>query len=375
MSDSPNFKVPLTKILEILPHPKPEVHSLEVAKVYGFNVIVRKGQYKVDDAVIYIPIDSILPTELEEKIFGKDAKIKLNKSRVKQIKIQGFYSQGMLVDPSIVNNFDREEFALEDDLSEFIGVTKYEPPAPTFQSAGGPKLRNRPYSNPHFRTFNGITNIKWCPYNFKDEEVVIQEKLHGSHIRFGKAPFVANTVWKNIIKFLKLAPEFENVYGSNNVELTNRTRKKSFYGGDIYGDCLKRSDAFNKIQNNEFVHGEVVGPGIQVGYNYGHKEHQLVIFDVRKLNEDGTQTWLNPEEAEAFAKERGFVFVPVLYKGPFSKEIVDQHTTGPSVYSPKERVREGCVVKSRYKYDVDQNKQALKSINPKYLEGDHGDNH
>lgn len=75
------------------------------------------------------------------------------------------------------------------------------------------------------------------------------------------------------------------------------------------------------------------------------------------------------------SKERGFDFVPVLYKGPYSNGIVEHCTSGPSVYCPSEKIREGCVIKSRYGYDMAGSKRALKSINPDYLDGDHGDNH
>jgi RNA ligase (TIGR02306 family) len=370
MSD---FKVPYTKILEILPHPNAE--RLEYAKVYDFNVIVQKNKYKPGDFIFYAPIDSVLDLKIEGLLFGPDSKIKLNKGRIKQIKIRGFYSSGMLIDPKDVSSLVKENLVEEKDYSESLGISKYEPPTPSFQSSmSGPKRRDKPFENSYFRKFNGISNIKWAPYAFKDEEVVVQEKAHGSHVRFGKPPFVANTIWKKIKKLFGFAPKYENVYGSNNVELTNRKGYIGFYGSDVYGALLQKFDAFNKIKDGEFVHGELIGPGVQKGYDYGHKEHHLVIFDVRVMQLDGTQRWLNPEESESFAKERGFDFVPVLYKGVFSKEILEEHTSGPSAYCPKE-IREGCVVKSRYKYDVDQNKQALKSINPEYLETDPSDNH
>lgn len=375
-----NFKVPFTKVLAVFEHPNAE--KLEYVKVFDFNVITQKGRYKIGDNVIYIPIDSVLSPEVEEILFPKGSKITLHKSRVKQIKIRGYYSQGMVADPESLApllGMDRIRrlgtYEENEDLATELNITKYEPPAPSFQQSSGPKLRNKPFSNPHFRTFNGITNIKWMPNVFEGEEVVIQCKLHGTHVRFGKAPFVPNTFWKKIINFFGLAPKYENVYGSNNVELTNRKGYTGFYGSDIYGLCLKKFDVFNKIKEGEFIHGEIIGPGIQKGYTYGHKEHHLVIFDVRVMQEDGTQRWLNPEEAEFFAKERGFDFVPVLYKGPFSKEIVTFHTSGPSVYCPEEKIREGCVVKARYNYDCEQSKRAYKSINPDYLNTDPSDNH
>lgn len=377
MSD--NFKVPYTTILDIAPHPNAD--RLELATVYGFQVVVAKDKYKVGNRVIYVPIDSILPQWLEDHLFPADSKVKLNKHRVRQIRLRKYASQGMIVEADGLveqhcnGGVGANNLVLEQDYSEQLGITKYEPPAPNYQSStGGPKVRNRPYENPYFRKFNGITNIKWFPNVFKDQEVVIQCKLHGSHVRFGKAPFVANTLWKKIKKLFGLSPSHEFVYGSNNVELTNRKNYVGFYGEDVYGKCLAKFNVQDKIRNGEFVHGEVIGPGIQKGYTYGHTEHHLVIFDVRVMQEDGTQRWLNPEEAEAYAKERGFDFVPVLYKGFLSQEILDSCTTGKSVYYPPE-IREGCVVKSRFKYDVDQSKQAFKSINPQYLDGDQSDNH
>jgi len=370
MSD---YKVPFTKIRAINPHPGAD--RLEIAKVYDFEVVVSKNRYQIGDSVIYVPIDSVLSPQVESIVFPEGSKIKLHKSRVRQIKIRGHISQGLLIDPiSVISLVDTSQAKEEQDVSKELGLTKYEPPTPAFQSGAIGSMKVKPFCNPNFRTYNGITNIRWG-HPFEGKEVVMQCKLHGSHVRFAKVPFVANTLWKKVLSFFKLTPKFEQVYGSNNVELTNRKGFKGYYGEDIYGKTLARFDAFSKIKDNEIVHAEIIGPGIQKGYSYGHKDHHLVIFDVRIVNADGTQTWLNPEEVESFAKQRGFTFVPVLYTGLFSEEVLKEHTSGPSVYCPAEKIREGCVVKLRHGYDQNGSKQAFKSINPDYLAGDFGDNH
>jgi len=363
MSD--NFKVCLTKIIEINPHPNAD--TLSIARVYGFSVIIKTGHFKIGDIVFYIPIDSILTDEISKEIFSENSKIKLTKNRVKQIKLRGIFSQGLIVNPSTIARFIKSPLKLEHDYAEELGITKYEPPTPSFQGPKAPKLRDKPFSNPNFREYNGITNIRWHPEFFEGEEVVLQEKIHGSMCRAMYAPFVANTLWKKILQFFKIAPKWEHTYGSNKVELTNRKNYKGFYGEDVYGAVLKKTKAFEKLRQGECIYGELYGPGIQKGYTYGLKEHGFILFDVRVLQPDGTQKWLDPEQVEAYAKERGFDFVPVLYKGPFSKEIVLEHTSGPSVLCPSEPIREGCVVKARYNYDNDQSKRALKSINPDYL--------
>jgi hypothetical protein len=100
------------------------------------------------------------------------------------------------------------------------------------------------------------------------------------------------------------------------------------------------------------------------------------MFDVKILQPDGKFMWLNPEAAEEFARQRGFKFVPVLYKGIWDKELVYKLSQGPSVYYPAQKVREGVVIKLRENYDNEQNKTACKWINEAYLDDkSNSDNH
>lgn len=367
------FKVPYTTIKEIKQHPGAD--RLEIAMVYGFQVVVQKDKYKAGDKIIYCPIDSILPQDLEDVLFPVDVKIKLHNHRVRQIRIRGLASQGMIIDPGIFHFRGiklKPALKLEEDLSEILGITKYEPPAigPS-QTTGKGHERNKKQDNPHFRKFNGIGNIKWFPDLFTEQdEVVIQEKIHGSHIRFGKAPYAATTIYKKIKKWLRLAPQWENVYGSNNVEISNKLTYSGYYGDDIYGSLLKKYDVFSKVKPGEFVHAELYGDGVQKNYQYGCKqgEHKLIIFDVRVLLEDGKHKWLNPEEVEIYAKERGFDMVPVLYRGKYNKELAYELTGGESVLAPSQKVREGIVIKDRFNYDNEQSKKCVKWINETYLD-------
>ncbi|NJO48208.1 MAG: RNA ligase (ATP) [Leptolyngbyaceae cyanobacterium RM2_2_4] len=362
------YKVPFTSILDVQPHNNAE--RLEVATVYGFQVIVSKGRYKVGDKAVYIPIDSILPETLESKLFPADSKIKLNNHRVRQIKIRGLASQGMLISPDEIADLVNPSYLKdEQDLKLILNVTKYEPPIKTSRLQGPPGQRSKKTENPLFHKYNGLDNIKWFPNKFNEQtNVVIQEKLHGTNARASIMPFAANTLKKKILRLLRLAPVNENCYGSNRVEISASTNYKGFYGEDVYGTVFNKLDVFKKIKVGESVFGEIVGPGIQKGYTYGLKEHKFVLFDVKVLNADGTQTWLSPDQVEAFAKERGFDFVPVLYKGPYNKELAYSLTKGKSEFNDKsEKVREGIVIKKSDDYSVEGNKQALKWVSEDYL--------
>jgi RNA ligase (TIGR02306 family) len=232
------FRVPITTIKEVFPHSN--ANALEFVKCYDFNVIVTKGRYKVGDIVVYVPIDSLLPQNLEDKLFPQDSKIKLHNHRVKQIKIRGQYSQGMVIAPEdITAKIIDFNWTPETNVAEFLGITKYEPGPAPFEDTKAQK-RDKPKENPLFHQYNGIENIKWYPDLFQEgEEVVIQEKLHGSNCRASILPYSANTPWKKIKKWLGLAPEFEYCYGSNMVQLQERKNYKGYYGENVYVNVLK----------------------------------------------------------------------------------------------------------------------------------------
>jgi RNA ligase (TIGR02306 family) len=405
------YKVPLTKIKDVRPHPNAD--RLDIVKCYDFELVTKKDSFKVGDDTIFVPIDSVLPTDLEKYLFPEESKIKLVNGRIKQIRIRSFPSSGMLISKQEVEQFLNQRGDLvhlraynektksldwedEKDYSEILQIKKYDPPAPEYHAANlakGKKGRQAP-EHPQFHCYRGLENIKWYPELFTPkiitnsqspsllsptfEEVVVTEKIHGSSIKFGYLPTISFGFWDKIKSWLGLLPKFTYRYGSNNVDITRKANYKGFYGEDVYGQVVKKYNAFSKLKPNEIVYGEVYGEGIQGGYSYGIKEHKLVIFDVKVFQEDNTTwRWLSPEEVEAFAKERGFDHVPVLYKGSFVKEDVQKLLYGPSLLG-KQSVREGIVIKSRYKYQDDfmpSSKRALKWISPDFLDTNSTDYH
>lgn len=369
-----NHKVPLTTIREIQPHPNAD--RLEVAIVYGFQVVTQKGKSKAGDQVAYIPIDSVLPQKLEDYLFPPGSKIdrKSAKRRIRQIRIRGLASQGMIVSPTdLWSVYGVRIDELEKDYSETLEITKYEPPERGINPAGAPGGRKvKADENPFFHKYNGLENIKWYPEKFKPEEIVVaQEKIHGTNARAAIQPFAANTLWKKIKRLFRLAPKYEYCFGSNNVQIQEKTNFTGFYGNDVYGKVFEKLDVKNKLKPGESIYGEIYGDGIQKNYKYGCKpgEHKFVLFDVKVLTLGGDQKWLSPDQVIAFAKERGFDMVPEIYRGPFTGlEFVKELTKGPSVLCPDQKIREGVVIKAVDNYDEFGNKRALKVVSEAYLD-------
>lgn len=390
-----NFKVPLTRILNVQDHPNAD--RLSIYTVYGFQIIGRKGQYRINDLVIYCPVDSILSESLETKLFPVGSKITLTKRRVRQIKLRGVASQGMLIPPSdlppgIAAGLD----TVETDYGPALGITKFEPPQREVQVQGTPG-KPRQKENPDFNKYGSLNNIKWFPDKFKaDEMVVIQEKIHGSNGRAGifktakpklkdlllairhlDMKNIVFQVKKHLLNLLGKLPATEFCYGSNNTQqgrvtlIQNRPSYTGFYGMDIWSQAFSKLEVQNKLRFGETIFGEVYGEGVQKGYSYGTQEKKFVLFDVTIMQQDGTHRWLNPDEVKAFAQERGFDMVPELYRGPYqSLDFVKSFAKGDSVFVPSQKVREGVVVKSLDNYNEGESNRALKIISEDYLADD-----
>lgn len=371
---TPNFKVPVTIIREIKPHSNAE--KLELATIYGFQVIVPKGVYKANDVIVYAPVDSILPSKLESILFAPDAKVKLHKGRIRQIKLRGLASQGMVINPSDVmeliadyakaNKMKEIKIEPEQDLATILGITKYDPNPPSEQKAA--VKRNKPKENPLFHKYGGCENIKWQPDFFQGLEVVVQEKLHGTNARYGLLPNKPNTLWKKFLNLLNLLPKTEYTYGSNNVQLQSKGYT-GYYDDNYYAKMGRTYGLDKKIPLGYTIYGEIIGPGIQANYHYGLPEgrHDLVMFDAKFYDGEKTR-WLNPDEVTKLADSLGLKTVPELYRGPYDLEKIKEMAKGDSVYAPSQKVREGVVIKSVTEYhDEYHGKKARKLISEDYL--------
>jgi len=205
--------------------------------------------------------------------------------------------------------------------------------------------------------------------------VSITEKLHGTHFRAGYVPYVANSLFKKIKKFLKLTPSHEFVFGSNNVQLQERPDHKGFYDENVYEKMVAQHKLKEKLKPGEVIHGEIIGAGIQKGYDYGIKDgYKLVLFDLKLQTETSSQ-FVNVLEFDAFCDERGFERVPELFRGPFEEAIAKSLTLGDSRYAPVQKIREGVVVKPMVEEHCYMGRKVLKLISEKYLEGDQTDFH
>lgn len=368
-----SFRVPLTTIKEIKEHPSAD--QLSIAKVYDYDVIIPKNLYKVNDLVVYVPVGSVLSEDLEALLFPIGSKIKLDKRRIKAIKIRGVVSQGMLIDPSVVPELVMETLIAEDDVAEKLNITKYQPPiseAPAMMRAG--QIVNK-LKNPDFKQYTDIEHGKYYDRNVMttDEPVIITQKLHGTSARYGWFPRPKRNILDRVKAYFGMLPEWEWCWGSRRAQINSKP-SKSHPGfksdkqgcdfGDVYSKIAKQENLKYKIPKGYAVYGEIVGWGIQKGYLYncGKDEHQFWVYDVYNVKD---KKWLDYAEAKALADDWGLIHVPLVYSGPFRKDTVEL-LLDKNVISKE--INEGVVVKPvNERSSPLMGRVILKYINPEYL--------
>lgn len=119
-------------ISEILPHSNAD--NLAIAKVLGWQCIVKKDEFKAGDKIVFVVIDTILPANAPWSQFLKDKKNPDKSIRLKTIKLRGEYSQGLILPLSILPEAV-QAWHLGADVGGELGIKKYEKEIPT-QLAG-----------------------------------------------------------------------------------------------------------------------------------------------------------------------------------------------------------------------------------------------
>ena len=162
-----DLKVEVVKINDVQPHPNAD--RMELAFVGGYQCCIGLGQFKAGDLGIYIPVDSILPEELEARIFGTDAKVKLHKHRVRAIRLRGAIAFGLLIPTDYLGSDSARE---GDDVTGVLGITKHQPPAKGIPGGMNTKKAAKKHHHPNFTKYTSINHLKKYWKAFREGERV-----------------------------------------------------------------------------------------------------------------------------------------------------------------------------------------------------------
>ena len=339
--------VEVSEISQVRPHFNAD--ALEVAVVKGWDCVIKKGSFRPGDRVVYFPLDTLLPLELSERL-GVTKYLKALRhdyategkswgGRVGAAKLRGQVSYGLLI------ACEDAAWKVGDDVAEHYGVPKWEPPLELGSDERAP-------DHPRFHVYTDIENWRNFPTALRDgEEIVLTEKLHGTNARIGLIQTEEGPVW---------------MAGSHN------QRKQAPAEGERSGlywlpltDAVKALLTAPRFADQSVVlFGEIFGAGVQ-DLHYGlTNRKEFRAFD---LSVNGQ--YLDADDFREVCAAFGVATVPLLYRGPYSAEVVRAHTGGLSQVCAQKQIREGVVirpVRERFSEEL-SGRLVLKSISDDYV--------
>lgn len=335
------FGVTKEKISKVYPHPNADL--LELAQVEGlaFQFVIKKGQFKAGDEVLYFPIDSLLSPEVLAKLHLTGKLAGVDKNRIKTIRLRGEISQGIVASLDILSKEEKE--LSSDELTKALGVTKYDPPIQISQSG---LLTGLP---PGYSAYDieGADRFQEIVDYMMDMDVVVTEKMEGVNFSCGKSE----------------AGVFVNQRNNSIIETDT---PNSFW------NVARSTGILDKIQSRPesdlIVYAEFCGPKLQ-GNIYNLKDHTLFAFDAKRNHK-----WLPWAEFTKLITETGLSIAPVLFEGKLRDFLtrdgslisVQEASNGKSVFG--DTLREGIVIKPKEEqFHPKVGRLIIKQRSPQYL--------
>jgi RNA ligase (TIGR02306 family) len=371
------FDVKVREIAAIEVHPNAE--KLELAVIEDYRAVVKKGEFKAGDLVVYLPEAAVLPEfvlrtlNLWNKATGMGMCAGETGDRIKVLTLRGFMSQGIpyplsyLPDHPLGSGWylqDAESglwpVQKGDDVAGLLCVTKHIPEVPA--DLVGEVMPVGRHLIPDF----DIEDLKKYPRMLQDGEMVaITEKLHGimtgaillpeSDAIAGQRFFVfSKGLGYEGLAFVDDEANKGNVY----LQMAHRYKLK-----DKLELLAQRLGVFDVPV---FLVGETFGIGVQdLGYDTKPDYRSFAIGTGYR----GREVYQAYEAALEHAKALGLTWVPELYRGPYSVAIVNQVISGKETLTGKEsNIREGGVIEPLIPRQAPEiGRVILKAISPAYL--------
>jgi RNA ligase (TIGR02306 family) len=312
--------------------------AIEIAAVLGWQVVVKKGEFKVGDLIVYCEIDSLMP-DIEHFSF-----LKSRGMRIKTIRLRGQISQGICFSVSILP----ADFIIEEDVdvTEVLGITKYEPPMPACLSGVAKGLF------PSYIPKTDETRVQVLQEvldEYKGVKCYIAEKLDGSSATY----YVKDGAFGVCSRNLELLEDGENSYWKVAREL------------DLENKLLS-------LNKNIALQGELIGEGVQSNkYKLrGQAVHFFNAFDI------DAHKHFDYEDLRRFLNDLDLTMVPIIsdeYDLENDIQTIVNKSTIKSLLN-KDAWAEGIVIRlintkedAPFLKGVYSGRVSIKAINPEFL--------
>jgi RNA ligase (TIGR02306 family) len=285
----------------------PDADRLSLTEIDGCPAIVGINDFKEGDLGVWLPFDLVAPDteEFPEFIRGK---------RVKPARLRGIFSMGVLLP-------NRWGFNEGDDVTDRLGITKWEPPVKgserNGEREGGDGKCKAVYYGPGISKYDIESLRKYHSHFELGEEVVIEEKLDGENFR------VVN--WHG-----------ENFVGSRNRWIAD--------GDNHWWNWARACGILDVAPNypSQVFFGEIYGNLGNFKYDTSKGERKVRFFDMYDMHTGRFNDW---EYANETLTYHGLEVAPLLYRGGWlGLQVHKELAEGQS--SIGGHIREGFVIRS-----------------------------
>ena len=290
-------------------NPIPDADAIEVATVGGWKVVVKRGEFTVGQLAVYCEVDSFIPSSIAPFLtkpghFSKSYNDIIGE-RLRTVKLRGQLSQGLLLPSSIfghtIPNYFNEsnrwaiglvsdegdnfsEFLFEgEDVSERLGIVKWEPPAEFLAVDAKGLFPSRIPKTDQERIQNLSAELaEWKTENLTWE---VTEKLDG----------LSMTVY---------VMDGDIGVCSRNLDLKRNPDTSLWRAAIKHG----LEEKLMSLGRNIAIQGELIGNGIQ-GNKYKMRDQDFYVYDMYDID---AGRYFTPDERLATANELGLNHCPVL---------------------------------------------------------------
>lgn len=278
------------------------------ARVMGWTVVVKKGEFLPGDPCVFFEIDSVLPDGPAWSEFMRPRGF-----RVRTLKLRGVLSQGLALPVAILGGAPAERGV---DLREALGVVKHEPALPDAREVAG--------------AFPGRVP--------KTDEIRLQSAL-GVLGEIAGRDFYVTT---------KLDGTSATFFRDDDGSLVACSRNWALAPGASHPwRMAERYELLARLPPGFAIQGEICGPGIQKN-RLGLPEVDLFVFSVYDARE---ARFLDYEPFAAFCAERGLRTVPIerVVRGAeaaaFRHDLAGWLEAARGLYAGTRQRKEGIVVR------------------------------
>ena len=358
----------IQKIDEIKPHNNAD--SLELAKIGGWQVVVKKSEFKSGDLCVYCEIDCLLPERPEFEF------LRSKHFRIKTTKLRGEISQGIAFPLSILEGlsdgflkFENKGYYYSDEkiigieVTEKLGIKKYEPTISP-QLMGMAKGNFPTHLLPKSDEERLQSRMKLLE-EMKDKLCYITLKEDGTS-------FTAYHIIEE-----DMTPEIMSLTQRVGVCSRNLELKEEAFPGstiNIYWKIARQYDIENKLKQfykdtgkNIGIQGEITGDGIG-GNKLGLSRNttQLHLFNVFFIDE---HRYANYSEFISISSILDIPTVKILYFGKFNFTLEQLLKMAEGKYLGTQNYKEGIVIRPTEECfsEALQGRLSFKVINNEYL--------